>query len=231
MERGTVLKQGDEISTDPHGSATLAFADNSTVVLTDTTQLKIASFFTQGGVVRTEILLKMGKVAAKVNKSEATKSDFRIKQPTATASVRGTRFSVFYDPGSKASITSVTEGVVNIDPAKPGAATVDLRAGKEIEVTAASVGPVAPVGKAGGHGGVNRFAALARVMKVIARFDDPCKLTIPHRGATSVKPSGTRWLVAVRLLGKGGGWSTWSVAGPKATPLNPRAKLIATGCR
>ena len=36
--------------------------------------LQIASFFTEGGVVRTEILLKMGKVAAKVNKSEATKS-------------------------------------------------------------------------------------------------------------------------------------------------------------
>lgn len=231
VEMGTVLKQGDEISVDPDGSATLAFADNSTVVLTDITQLKIASFFTEGGVVRTEILLKMGKVAAKVNKSEATKSDFRIKQPTATASVRGTRFSVFYDPGSKASITSVTEGVVTVDPTKPGVPTVELPAGKEIEVTATSASPVAPVGKAGARGGVNRFGALARVMKVIARFDDPCKLITPRLGATSIKPSAGGWLVSVRLLGKNGGWSTWRVIGPKITSANALAKRVAAGCR
>ena len=90
LTKGTVLKQGDEISFDPDGAATLAFADNSTVVVRNTTQLKIASFFTEGGVVRTEILLKMGEVAAKVNKSEATKSDFAPpKSPTGTSSVRG----------------------------------------------------------------------------------------------------------------------------------------------
>ena len=230
VEKGSVLKAGDEISVDPDGSATLAFADNSTVVLSDTIQLKIASFFTEGGVVRTEILLKMGKVAAKVHKSEATKSDFRIKQPTATASVRGTSFSVFYDPGSRSSITSVTEGVVMIDPAKPGLATVALPAGKEIEVTATSSSKVAPVGKAGARGGVNRFAALDRVMRVIARFNGPCKLTTPRLAATSVKPSGAGWLVSVRLLGKKGGWSTWRAAGQKVTPANALAKRVVAGC-
>ena len=88
--KDTVLQQGDEISCDPDGAITLQFADNSTVVVKNTTQLKIGSFFTEGGVVRTEILLKMGEIAAQVNKSEATKSDFRIKNPTGTTSVRGT---------------------------------------------------------------------------------------------------------------------------------------------
>ena len=60
--------------------------------------------------MRTEILLKMGEIAAQVNTSEATKSDFRIKNPTGTTSVRGTKFSVSYDPGSRTSLVSVTEG-------------------------------------------------------------------------------------------------------------------------
>jgi hypothetical protein len=62
VEKGDILKQGDEISCDPDGAITLGFADNSTVVVKNTSQLKIASFFTSGGVVRTEILLKMGEV-------------------------------------------------------------------------------------------------------------------------------------------------------------------------
>ena len=52
VHRDTVLQQGDEISCDPDGAVTLQFADNSTVVVRNTTQLKIASFFTEGGVVR-----------------------------------------------------------------------------------------------------------------------------------------------------------------------------------
>lgn len=114
VEKDTVLQQGDEISCDPDGAATLQFADNSTVVVKNTTQLKIASFFTEGGVVKTEILLKMGEVAAKVHKSEATKSDFRIKSPTGTASVRGTELKeVSYNPVNGMKVVLV-EGFANL---------------------------------------------------------------------------------------------------------------------
>ncbi len=151
VEVGTILKQGDEISCDPDGIAVVAFADNSTFTLKHAAMLKIASFFTQGGVVRLEVLLKMGEVAATINKSEATKSDFQIKQPTATASVRGTIFSVFYDPVSKSSITSVKRGVVEVDPAKPGLKTVNVAAGKEVQVTPTTISPVAAVRKSGSN--------------------------------------------------------------------------------
>jgi len=113
-EKNTVLKAGDEVTCDPDGQATLAFADNSTVVVRNTTQLKIASFFTEGGVVRTEILLKMGEVAAQVNKSEATKSDFRIKSPTGTASVRGTKLEkVSFTPTTGMSV-QIAEGSISL---------------------------------------------------------------------------------------------------------------------
>ena len=56
LTREMVLHQGDEIGVDPDGSVTLQFTDLSTTVVRNTTQLKIASYFTEGGVVRTEIV-------------------------------------------------------------------------------------------------------------------------------------------------------------------------------
>ncbi len=231
VEVGTVLKQGDEISCDPDGIAVVAFADNSTFTLKHTTMLTIASFFAEGGVVRLEILLKMGEVAATINKSEATKSDFRIKQPTATASVRGTIFSVFYDPVSKASITSVKRGVVEVDPAKPGLKTVNVAAGKEVQVTPTAISPLAATGKAGAIGGINSVKAHDLVMAKVAANNGPCALVLPRTAAFSVKPSGSAWLVSIKATGgKAKGWSTWKVAGAKVTPGNALAKKIASGC-
>lgn len=87
---GMVLTEGHEVSCDPDGQVVLAFSDNSTVVVHPMTQIKIAAFAQKGGVVETEILLKFGELAAKVNKTETIRSDFKVRSPTATASVRGT---------------------------------------------------------------------------------------------------------------------------------------------
>jgi hypothetical protein len=226
-----VLKQSDEISCDPDGVAVLAFADNSTTAFRNSAQFKIASYFTEGGVVRAEILLKMGEVAAQVNKSEATKSDFRIKSPTEVSSVRGTIFRVFVDPVGRASITSVQRGVVEVDPVKPGLPTVNVGAGKEVEVTATAISPIAPIGKAGARSGVNREKAVTLVMALLKRFNGPCKFTLPrYAGALGVKPFRAGWLVSVKVTGKVSGWSSWQVVGTKAAASNPLAKKIATGC-
>ncbi len=175
----------------------LAFADNSTVVLRNTTQLKIASFFTEGGVVRTEILLKMGEVAAKVNKSEATKSDFRIKDPTATASVRGTSFTVFYDPVARDSVVSVRTGVVDVDPARAGLPTVSVPAGKGVEVTRTTIGKIVPAGQAGvPAGAVSRSKARQLVLAQVARNDERCRIEVTSFG---LRPAGKGWKVSVRI--------------------------------
>jgi hypothetical protein len=231
VTKDMVLQQGDEIACDPDGSVTLQFADNSTVVVKNTTQLKIASFFTEGGVVRTEILLKMGEVAAKVHKSEATKSDFRIKSPTDTDSVRGTDFSVFYDPGSKATTTTVREGVVEVDPARPGLKTVQVHAGKQVEVTSTAITRVAPIGKAGARAGINRRDALAKVTKVIARGNGPCGVRTPRSDAFGVQPAKSGWTVRVKILGNLTGTSSWGVRARTVTPLNALAKKIARRCK
>lgn len=233
-EKDTVLKQGDEISCDPDGAVTLQFADNSTVVVRNTSQLKIASFFTEGGTVKTEILLKMGSVAAKVHRSEATKSDFRIKTPTGTASRRGTTFSVFYDPGSKAMLTSVTDGLVFIDPTKRGLENVTLRPGKEVEVTPQAVSDIAKIGNAGARGGATRLEAVNKVLNVIAKNDDPnaCGITTPRKNAYSIGTARKGWKLTVKLIGRptNVGKSKWKVIRGKVRPANALAKRVKKGC-
>ena len=225
------MKPGDQISCDPDGTAVVAYADNSSFTVRHTTLLSVSSFFAEGGVVRLEILLKMGEVAAKVNKSEATKSDFQIKSPTATASVRGTIFSVFFDPVSKVSLTSVTRGVVEVDPSKAGLATANVPAGKEVQVTASAISPAAPLGKAGAVGGIDIVKARDLVMGKVAAGNGPCGLVLPRTGAFSVKPTPTGWLVAVKATaGKARGWSIWLVTGSKVAPQNATAKAIAARC-
>ncbi len=229
--KDAVLQQGDEISCDPEGAATLQFADNSTVTVKNTTQLKIASFFTEGGVVKTEILLKMGEIAAKVHKSEATKSDFRIKSPTSVAAVRGTEFSVFYDPGSKATVTSVKEGTVEVDPEKDGLATASLTAGQEVEVTDKAASKVSTLGKAGARGGTGRKAALDKVLGIVSRASEACGVSTPRDGATSVKNAPGGWAVGVKLTGERKGTSQWLVKGKKVTAKNALAKKVSKRCK
>jgi hypothetical protein len=226
-----VLQQGDEISCDPDGAVTLQFADNSTVVVKNTTQLKIASFFTEGGVVKTEILLKMGEVAAKVHKSEATKSDFRLKTGGQHAgSVRGTDFTTFYDPGSKTSLWTVREGVVAVTDGRSAKETM-VGAGKEVEVTPAGVGKVAAIGKAGARrGGLSRRSALAKVAAVVAKGNGPCKTSTRRGNAVAIKPAPGGWAVSVKLTGKLKGTSKWTVKGKRVRAVNALAKQLRKRC-
>ena len=142
--RDMVLQEGDEISCDPDGAATLQFADMSTTVVKNTTQLKIASYFTEGGVVKTEILLKMGEVAAQVHKSEATKSDFRIKTIGDGGSVRGTVFSYRYDSKLRSSTIKVEEGMVEVSSNSSSYAPVMIKAGQQVTTQPSSIGKVQP---------------------------------------------------------------------------------------
>jgi hypothetical protein len=145
LEKDAVLQQGDEISCDPEGSVLLQFADMGTTVVKNTTQLKIASYFTEGGVVKTEILLKMGEVAAKVHKSEATKSDFRIKSPTFTSSRRGTWFSHRYDPSTKTDIIKVEDGTVDVIQNNSNAIVATVKTGQQVTGINSKLGGVIPI--------------------------------------------------------------------------------------
>jgi hypothetical protein len=249
-EVNTVLKQGDEITCDPDGVIVLAFADNSTVVVSNTTQLKIASFFTDGGVVRTEILLKMGEVAAQVNKSEATKSDFRIKSPTDVSSVRGegdagaraaasapgvyagsgSAFTVFYAPGSKTELVSAKAGPVAFAPSNPSLQAVVVPAGDSVEATPTYESPLGPIGHVGTRGGNDIVAAQERVSAVVGKARKACHDRTAHGYAFSIMPASNGWTVSVKIGGRTRGTALFSVTGSTVTPVNALARKIVGGC-
>jgi hypothetical protein len=230
LEKDTLLQQGDEISCDPDGAVALQFENGTQVVIEDTTQLKIASFFTKDGVDFTLFKLQQGRILATVPRPFVPKSDFKIKSPTGTASVRGTVFSVSYDPGSKSMLTTTKEGVVEVDPDKAGLPTVQVPAGKEVEVTSSAMSKVVAAGKAGARNGVGRFVALDRVLKIVARANGPCKVSTPRTGATAVKPVSGGWAVTVRLTGRHKGTARWTVKGKRTKATNALAKRVAKRC-
>ena len=222
---GATLKQGDELNVDPDGEVVLEFGDNSRVTVRETSQLKIASFFTQGGIARTELLLKVGQFAAKVNKSETTRSDFRVKSPSGPGSVRGTTFGVFAD--SKGSLWSVRKGTVSVK-GKRGRARL-VRGGREVEVTSRGVGPIARLGRAGApRRGLNRAGAWARVNRVLAGADEPCGFAVRNY---SLRRTRTGWSVSVTLAGRTRGRAAFRVVRRKQEPRNQLARRLARGCR
>jgi hypothetical protein len=253
VELDTVLKAGDEITCDPDGAVTLAFADNSTVTIRNTTQLKISSFFVEGGVVRTEILLKMGEISAQVNKSEATKSDFRIAKPsfggvrgapdagaTAASSTgsdtvdagSGASFSVFYAPGSNTELVSASSGPVAITPANPSLHPVLVPAGDEVEVTPTYESPPAPIGQAGARGGDDILTAQNIADAAIAKDRKACGADTAHSYTFAITPAANGWTVSVTLHGKRArGTALFKVTGKTVTPANALARKVAGGCK
>jgi hypothetical protein len=230
LEKNQVLQQGHEISTDPEGEVVIAFADNSTVRIGPGTQIKVSSFFSEGGVVRAELLLKNGELSAKVKRSETTPSDFRIKTGAGhSGSVRGTTFSVFADTASRASVFSVSEGVVEVSSGQPGSTPVMVGAGREVEVVGKAVGAPATIGRAGARGGINRARATALVLSRIAK--SRCATSTARGGGATAKAAPGGWNVTVKLVGTPKGASRWTVRERLVKPANAAAGRVAGNCR
>ncbi|MCE9634974.1 MAG: choice-of-anchor D domain-containing protein [Planctomycetes bacterium] len=140
LAEGAELDEQTEISTDPGSEVELEYPDGSTTIIRPASQIKVLALFTAGGVVTTEILLKVGELAAKVKKADVIRSDFKVRSPTATASVRGTEFDVVQDDVAGTTTVRVREGVVEVDPEGAGLKTVFVKAGLQVTVTATSVG-------------------------------------------------------------------------------------------
>jgi hypothetical protein len=226
------LKQGDEIFTGVDSRVVLKFADGSSLEIRELTQLLVQTTLVAANRKDLEVQLKLGEIKAQVKQEKAVDTTFEIRTATATASVRGTIFTVFYDPGAKATVVSTQRGIVSVDPVKPGLPTVSVTAGHELEVTAAASSALTAIGKAGARGGVNRAAAFRLVSRVVDRSAKPCgAASVRDAGAFAVKPAGSGWAVSIKLAGKVAGLSQWTVKGAKVAPANALATKLATGCR
>lgn len=140
-EKGMQLKTDDQVAT---GYKTFMYIDllGHTVLIPPVTGVSIKTFFL-GDVEQIETEIIAGSLSVKTIK-EFRPSRFRVTNPTLTASVRGTDFTVSYDPDQKISTVQVAEGIVDVTPSNTALAPVTLEANQQVTVSQTQVGAVQP---------------------------------------------------------------------------------------
>jgi len=93
LSKGDVVSSGAVISTGFKSSAELSI-QGSKVQLGPLTRITIEKLVSSSSKTETSIYLDSGKIDASVNKSDGKRTGFRVSTPVATASVRGTSFSI-----------------------------------------------------------------------------------------------------------------------------------------
>ena len=89
-ERDMILGQGDEIATGPESELYLLMDDGGALRVYELSRLEVEFLLKQEHTFQAQVVLKCGEVAAKCNPKKLVTSDFTVKTPVATASVRGT---------------------------------------------------------------------------------------------------------------------------------------------
>ncbi|MEP6742432.1 MAG: PAN domain-containing protein [bacterium] len=141
---GMRLSDQDEIRTGIGSEVTLRFPGGASLHLREMAQVAIAQVLTVAGRFQIRFFLRLGEAAAKVPPRGAVQGDFTIQTPTATASVRGTIFTVRYHDKTATTTISVEEGEVLATPANSSLPPFTIRAGQRVEVTRNRVGPIQP---------------------------------------------------------------------------------------
>lgn len=113
---GDELQIGDTIQSHDNASATLRFADGSTLLLLSNSELILDSLsaYQDTGMVDTHLRLQRGRVETKVIPLQDNKSRYQIITPAAVASVRGTVYRVNVDSETNTMRAEVLEGQVAV---------------------------------------------------------------------------------------------------------------------
>lgn len=113
--QGDQLKAGDVIITGKKAVADLIFGESGVVRINENSRVTITSIADKTNN-NTEMNMDNGKVFLTLSKLKGT--GFKVKTPTAVASVRGTSFTVLSD--KKGAKLSVVKGTVAVNPVKDG---------------------------------------------------------------------------------------------------------------
>jgi len=97
LKVGDVLDELSVVRTGFRTTVVLKFADRGSVTINSVTKIGISEFRKEGKTARARLGLKYGTLRAKVDSSKGP-SDWRVKTPTATLSVRGSDMESGYSP-------------------------------------------------------------------------------------------------------------------------------------
>lgn len=115
----TMLNAGDRIITGAGSSVSLKFADNSTLLINEESEVVFdaLSSFHGMGMLDTRIRLQRGRIENRVKPLRKPEFRYEIHTPAAVTVVRGTDFRVFSDAVDELTRSEVTEGGVSITAA------------------------------------------------------------------------------------------------------------------
>lgn len=112
LNKGDKITQGTVISTGFESNLVFT-AKGSTVTVGPLTRLTVEQLVSTPKKDSSQLYIDSGKVSAEVNSAGGKQTGFKVKSPVATASVRGTEFSV-----NSAGKLVVKKGLVSFTPAE-----------------------------------------------------------------------------------------------------------------
>ncbi|MCG7970849.1 MAG: FecR domain-containing protein [Candidatus Thiodiazotropha taylori] len=114
--RGDILKAGDRIKTAERSAASLRFADQSVLLVGESSEVVFDALSSYQGVgmLDTRIRLQRGRVENRIKPFSRPESRYEIHTPAAVTVVRGTDFRVSTDQADGVTRSEVTEGEVQV---------------------------------------------------------------------------------------------------------------------
>ena len=108
--KAQMIRTGDWLKTDKNVFVAIVFLDGSMVKIQSNTEIEIKSSRITAKELKTQMYISEGQAWSKISKQN--NGEFRIKTPTAVASVKGTEFDIDFDDMSESTNLVVLEGEV-----------------------------------------------------------------------------------------------------------------------
>ncbi|MBQ0040084.1 MAG: FecR domain-containing protein [Treponema sp.] len=119
LEKGDIVEKGTVISTGFNSEAVLSVS-NSNFTLGPLTRITIENLVSTGTKDNTQIYIDSGSISANVSGKDGKRAGFKVRSPVATASVRGTAFTL-----TSSGKLSVMEGLVAFGASESDEPSVD----------------------------------------------------------------------------------------------------------
>lgn len=132
VQQGDKASQGETVTVAKGGGATLQFFDGSTLDLKSNTRIVLSTLKQPSSQdKKLGFKLMFGELLAKVKKLLTPKSSFEVEAGGVVCGVRGTAYTISYDPATGDLIIKVSEGSVKVVD-KNGNVYI-IKAGEEME--------------------------------------------------------------------------------------------------
>ncbi|ODB94978.1 hypothetical protein A3194_20155 [Candidatus Thiodiazotropha endoloripes] len=120
LKSGVLIHLGDTLNTGQNSSASVIFADNSSLTLYSDTEMRFdhLSAYGETGMVDSRVHLGQGRMETKVKPTAGPGSRFEIHTPSAITAVRGTAYRAAISPNGDSSSIEVLEGDVVVSGAE-----------------------------------------------------------------------------------------------------------------